>query len=50
MGEMKIEVTAYSCDRCEHQWLPREEDKPIICPKCKSPYWNIPRKNGKGER
>ncbi len=24
-----------------------KEKLPIVCPKCKSPYWNIPRKNKK---
>jgi predicted Zn-ribbon and HTH transcriptional regulator len=33
-----------TCARCGHQWRTRTEDKPIICPSCKSPYWNTPRK------
>ena len=47
MAEFKLEVTAYKCNRCGHQWIPREKKKPTICPKCKSPYWNKPRKNNK---
>ena len=45
MGIVKLD--GYSCDRCGHQWMPRSkiDELPIICPKCKSPYWNIPRKN-----
>ncbi len=37
-------VSAYICDRCKHVWLPRIKVKepPIICPKCKSYYWNQP--------
>ena len=50
MAEFKMEVTAYKCDRCWHQWIPREKEKPTICPKCKSPYWNKPRKNNKEKR
>lgn len=46
MAEIKIQVIAYKCERCKHQWLPRNKETPIICPKCKSPYWNRPRKNG----
>jgi predicted Zn-ribbon and HTH transcriptional regulator len=30
--------------RCGHEWLPRETtDKPRVCPKCKSPYWDRPK-------
>ena len=33
-------------ERCGHKWLPKEEtkDKPKVCPKCKSPYWDMPRR------
>ena len=34
----------YKCDRCGHEWMPRGAGKPTVCPKCKSPYWDIPRK------
>ena len=35
----------FKCDRCEHEWVPRTlETEPRVCPKCKSPYWNVPRK------
>jgi DNA-directed RNA polymerase subunit RPC12/RpoP len=35
----------YRCERCEHEWIPRDpENEPAVCPKCKSPYWNRPRK------
>ncbi len=27
------------CKRCGHEWIKRQ-DVPIVCPKCKSPYWN----------
>jgi predicted Zn-ribbon and HTH transcriptional regulator len=41
----RVEVWAWKCERCEHVWLPREKDKkPLVCPKCKSPYWDTPRK------
>ena len=51
MGRIKLE--AFKCERCEHIWLPRDIEKktgkldglePKVCPKCKSPYWNVPRK------
>jgi len=41
----KVKLVGYRCDRCEHEWLPREKSTdPKVCPKCKSPYWNTPRK------
>lgn len=41
----KIQVWAWKCERCGHEWLPREKDRePKVCPKCKSPYWNTPRR------
>jgi predicted Zn-ribbon and HTH transcriptional regulator len=41
----KVKVDAYQCERCGHIWLPRNKvDEPKVCPKCKSPYWNTPRK------
>jgi uncharacterized Zn finger protein (UPF0148 family) len=33
------------CYRCGWSWFPRKKDKSVICPSCKSPYWNIPRVN-----
>jgi Zn finger protein HypA/HybF involved in hydrogenase expression len=43
---VKIDVPAWKCERCEHVWVPRSMDVvPRVCPKCKSPYWNTPRKN-----
>jgi len=44
MGEIEIKVKGYLCERCEHKWVPRINKKPIICPKCKSPYWDRARK------
>ena len=39
-----IRISGYRCERCEHQWAPRNREEPRVCPKCKSPYWNKPRK------
>ena len=38
-----------NCKRCEHTWIPRSDEVPTICPKCKSPYWNRERKNGEND-
>lgn len=44
-GMTVVEVWAWTCHRCEHVWLPRELVEPRVCPKCKSPYWNRPRRS-----
>jgi len=43
-----IKINGYRCERCSHQWVSRTNStgrEPIVCPKCKSPYWNVLRKN-----
>ena len=42
MGE--ITLKGFICERCNHKWVPREDEMPKVCPKCKSPYWDKPRK------
>jgi predicted Zn-ribbon and HTH transcriptional regulator len=44
---MEITQKGYKCDRCGYEWTPRKKEKPIVCPKCKSPYWNIPKNDKK---
>lgn len=43
-GMVALEVWGWRCHRCEHEWLPREDRRPRVCPRCKSPYWDTPRK------
>ena len=31
------------CLRCDYSWSPRTEDLPIVCAKCKSAYWDVPK-------
>ncbi len=51
VGMAKVQLSGYRCERCGHEWLPRKQEEgkqqpdPRVCPKCKSPYWNTPRKN-----
>jgi predicted Zn-ribbon and HTH transcriptional regulator len=47
MAKVKITVDGFLCERCRHKWVPKKEDLPLVCPKCKSPYWNKPRKKVK---
>lgn len=38
--------------RCGHEWLPRARDdagkveRPTVCPRCKSPRWDKPKRDG----
>lgn len=44
----KIQVTAFQCERCGGVWVPRDiNEPPRNCPKCKSPYWDRPRRDAK---
>lgn len=29
----------FKCKRCNHEWHPREKNKPKVCPRCKSTQW-----------
>ena len=44
-----ITLMGYECTRCAHKWVPKVmgSEEPRVCPKCKSPYWNVPRKTTK---
>ena len=45
MAKVQLQVWGFRCERCGHEWIPRHRDEePRVCPKCKSPYWNRPRK------
>ena len=42
-----FQVDGYRC-RCGHEWVPkslRSKELPKVCPKCKSPYWNLEYQN-----
>ena len=36
-------VEQLKCQRCGHEWYPNSQAQPKVCPKCKSPYWNVQR-------
>ena len=41
-----ILIEGHKCYRCGHEWRPYDlKEVPIVCPKCKSPYWKTPRKS-----
>jgi len=37
---VRIEMEGLRCTRCGHEWIPRREWHPFVCPKCKSPFWD----------
>lgn len=40
MGKVKLD--GFRCERCNHLWFPRDSNTiPRVCPKCKSPYWDV---------
>jgi len=43
ISKMKINIIKLKCKRCEHVWVPTQEEI-RICPKCKSPYWDRERR------
>jgi predicted Zn-ribbon and HTH transcriptional regulator len=46
----RVTLEGFRCERCSHEWVPRDKgQEPTVCPKCKSPYWNKPRKGAENE-
>ncbi len=47
MARVPITIMGYRCERCSHEWIPRgdPDEEPRVCPKCRSPWWNKPRKS-----
>ncbi len=41
---MLQKIIKIDCLRCGHRWTPTIE-RIRVCPKCKNPYWDVPRKN-----
>ena len=40
---MRIEIPQLHCNQCEHKWVPRFNEV-RVCPKCKSYYWDLPKR------
>ena len=49
MPIVKKMVDFFKCTRCDYEWYPRGNEPPKTCPKCRSPYWDVLRKNKKKE-
>jgi predicted Zn-ribbon and HTH transcriptional regulator len=50
MSKKEIRVYKCRCERCGHEWITRNEGAPVVCPKCKSPYWDKPPNKNNGGR
>ena len=47
----KVLILGNVCFRCGHKWLPYNiEEQQKVCPKCKSPYWDSPRRKNNGKK
>lgn len=42
----QITLQGYRCEGCLHEWVPRRSSTtgPRTCPKCRSLYWDTPRR------
>ena len=48
MPDIEIKVNGYKCNNCCYEWIPRVKDeRPLICPKCKSARWDKEKKDNK---
>jgi len=46
----KVTLEGFRCERCGHEWVPRDNgQEPAVCPKCKSPSWNKPKKSAESQ-
>lgn len=45
VSQEKIKIPTNTCERCGHVWIQRINRTPCACPKCRSPYWDKPRRN-----
>jgi len=46
----EVMLPGYRC-RCGHEWLARnKEERPRVCPKCKSVNWDRPKRPIGGQR
>jgi len=46
MPTKRISTVECECCRCGYKWRPKSDKLPVICAKCKSPYWNVPKQKG----
>ncbi len=39
---MTVKIEIQKCLRCNYEWYPRSPQKPTVCAKCRSKYWDKP--------
>jgi len=45
MFSTKMTNKEVTCKRCGSSWTPRKKvSEIVICPRCRSPYWNKPKR------
>lgn len=44
MSKKQFSMPKWRCLRCGNEWLPQKDGKPQTCSKCRSPYWDRPRR------
>lgn len=44
MPQKTKKVIVNKCNACGYEWQSRFGEKPIACARCKSPYWDRPKK------
>lgn len=47
-NQVLVNLPRYKCLRCGHEWIPRSDEYPRVCPnpKCHSVYWDrLPKKD-----
>jgi hypothetical protein len=52
MAVLHKTITMYRCEQCGHEWTPRGEKAPQVCPNrgCKSRHWNRPKPGAAAKR
>ena len=43
----ELRKIAYKCNKCDHIWFSRGDERPLTCPKCKTARWDKTQKNKK---
>jgi rubrerythrin len=45
MVQVYLNVPFWRCERCGYTWLSRRSEAPVVCARCKNPYWKFPKKS-----
>jgi Zn finger protein HypA/HybF involved in hydrogenase expression len=43
-------LKVYHSECCGHKWVAIEDERARVCPKCKSAYWDVARKQDMAKR